>query len=77
MTAYVSFVPRKLSAKGGTDGTTNVQNEGSGIFHTYSSYSRGIDILNCAYQYLDLVPKGRDEKELKFPMEWVRRHDQY
>ena len=31
------------------------------IFHTYSAYSRGIDIVNTAYNYLDLVPKGRDE----------------
>ena len=33
--------------------------------------------LNRAYQYLDPVPKGRDEEGFKFPMEWVRRHDQY
>lgn len=47
------------------------------IFHTYSAYARGIDILNTAYNYLDLVPKGRDEEGLPFTMEWVRHHDQY
>jgi predicted dithiol-disulfide oxidoreductase (DUF899 family) len=47
------------------------------IFHTYSAYSRGIDILNPAYNYLDLVPKGRDEAELEWPMAWLRYHDQY
>lgn len=47
------------------------------IFHTYSSYARGIDILNGAYNYLDLVPKGRDEDGLKFTQEWVRHHDRY
>jgi predicted dithiol-disulfide oxidoreductase (DUF899 family) len=47
------------------------------VFHTYSCYSRGVDMLNGAYHYLDLVPKGRDEDGLSFPMEWVRRHDQY
>jgi predicted dithiol-disulfide oxidoreductase (DUF899 family) len=47
------------------------------VFHTYSCYSRGVDMLNGAYHYLDLVPKGRDEDSLKFSMEWVRRHDQY
>ena len=47
------------------------------IFHTYSCYARGLDMLNVAYHYLDLVPKGRDEDGLKFSMEWVRRHDQY
>ena len=45
------------------------------IFHTYSSYARGIDIVNTAYNYLDLVPKGRDETP-PGPL-WVRRHDEY
>ncbi len=47
------------------------------VFHTYSSYARGIDILNTAYHYLDLVPKGRDEDGLKSPQAWVRYHDEY
>jgi predicted dithiol-disulfide oxidoreductase (DUF899 family) len=45
------------------------------IFHTYSSYARGIDILNAAYNYIDLVPKGRDESG--FSQSWVRRRDSY
>ncbi|HEX5415579.1 MAG TPA: thioredoxin family protein [Chloroflexota bacterium] len=45
------------------------------IFHTYSTYARGLDMLNVAYHYLDLVPKGRDEAEIG-PM-WIRRHDEY
>ena len=45
------------------------------IFHTYSTYARGIDMMNVDYQYLDLVPKGRDENG-KGPF-WVRRHDEY
>jgi predicted dithiol-disulfide oxidoreductase (DUF899 family) len=53
------------------------RNEKDEVFHTYSCYSRGVDMLNGAYHYLDLVPKGRDEGGLKYPMEWVRRHDQY
>jgi predicted dithiol-disulfide oxidoreductase (DUF899 family) len=47
------------------------------IFYTYSAYARGIDILNNTYNYLDLVPKGRDEDGYDFPMAWVRRHDEY
>jgi predicted dithiol-disulfide oxidoreductase (DUF899 family) len=47
------------------------------VFHAYSCYERGIDMVNGAYQYLDLVPKGRDEDGLNYPMEWLRRHDQY
>jgi len=47
------------------------------IYHTYSSYGRGIEIVNAAYQMLDLVPKGRDEKGFAYPMEWLQRHDSY
>lgn len=53
------------------------RNDGGEIFHTYSCYSRGVDMLNGAYHYLDLVPKGRDEDGLEFTMAWLRRHDQY
>ena len=47
------------------------------VFHTYSSYERGLDPLVGAYQLLDLAPKGRDEGELEWPMAWLRRHDAY
>jgi predicted dithiol-disulfide oxidoreductase (DUF899 family) len=53
------------------------KNDRGEVFHTYSCYSRGVDMLNGAYHYLDLAPKGRDEDGLEFSMEWVRRHDQY
>ena len=47
------------------------------IFHTYSCFSRGLDMLNGAYHIMDMVPKGRDEDQLPFSMAWVNRHDQY
>jgi predicted dithiol-disulfide oxidoreductase (DUF899 family) len=47
------------------------------VYHTYSCYSRGVEMVNGAYHFLDLVPKGRDEDSLRYPMQWVRRHDQY
>ncbi len=47
------------------------------IFHTYSSYGRGLDILIGAYNWLDIAPKGRDEEGLKHTMAWVRHHDKY
>ena len=50
---------------------------GGTVFHTYSSYARGIDMLNTAYHYLDLAPKGRDEDGLEFTQAWVRHHDRY
>jgi len=47
------------------------------IFHTYSTYARGLDPINAVFQLLDLVPKGRDESGLAHPMSWVKLHDQY
>ena len=47
------------------------------IFHTYSAYARGLDMLIGAYNYLDLAPKGRDEAALPWTMAWVRHHDRY
>jgi predicted dithiol-disulfide oxidoreductase (DUF899 family) len=46
------------------------------VFHTYWCYSRGVDMLNGAYHYLDLTPKGRDEAD-QGAQAWVRRHDEY
>ena len=46
------------------------------IFHTYSTYSRGIDLLNTTYNFLDLTAKGRDENPDR-PQDWVRYHDAY
>ncbi len=53
------------------------KDEAGKIFHTYSCYARGLDMLNGTYHLLDLLPKGRDEADLPYPMAWVRRHDQY
>jgi predicted dithiol-disulfide oxidoreductase (DUF899 family) len=47
------------------------------IYHTYSAYARGLDILVGTYNFLDLAPKGRDEEGLKHSMAWVRHHDKY
>ena len=53
------------------------KDETGGVFHTYSAYARGLDILVGAYNFLDLTPKGRDEAELPWTMAWVRHHDRY
>jgi predicted dithiol-disulfide oxidoreductase (DUF899 family) len=47
------------------------------VYHTYSCYARGLDAMNGAYQWLDIVPKGRDEAALPYTMAWVRHHDRY
>lgn len=47
------------------------------VFHTYSTFARGLDMMNAAYHYLDLTPLGRHEEGLPYPMDWVRLRDQY
>jgi predicted dithiol-disulfide oxidoreductase (DUF899 family) len=53
------------------------KNDEGEVFHTYSAYGRGLDILLGTYNMLDMVPKGRDEDGLKHSMAWVRHHDRY
>jgi len=84
----VSFASDEINQKRYNFGTLAPENEempgisvfardGGAIFHTYSTYARGIDMLNGTYNLLDLVPKGRDEDALPFTMTWVRRRDEY
>lgn len=47
------------------------------IFHTYSTYGRGVEVMMGAYHLMDLTPKGRDENDVPYKMEWVRHHDRY
>ena len=88
---HVSFTPEELSEKKAFynysfQDTHSPEREGVSVFykdtaghvfHTYSAYARGIDVLNVAYHYLDLVPMGRDEDGHEFRQFWVRRHDEY
>ena len=86
---HVSFTPKEL--QNGTasynyrtgdpgmperEGTSVFyKDERGAIFHTYSTYARGLEPLLGTYTILDLVPKGRDEAQR--PMAWVRHHDKY
>jgi len=85
----VSFTPEQIEAKSAVYNYRDGANVGSempgvsvfrrdddgAIYHTYSCFARGLDTLNPVYQLLDLVPKGRDEAELPYPLDWVRRND--
>ncbi|WP_338829798.1 thioredoxin family protein [Bradyrhizobium sp. 27S5] len=53
------------------------RDETGAVFHTYSTFARGLDMMNAAYHYLDLTPLGRHEEGLPYPMDWVRLRDQY
>ena len=47
------------------------------VFHTYSTYGRGVELMMGTYELLDIAPKGRDEDALPYTMAWVRHHDRY
>ena len=47
------------------------------VFHTYSTFGRGVEVMMHTYPLLDLTPKGRDEDRLEYTMAWVRHHDRY
>ena len=51
-----------------------LKGEDGALYHTYSTYERGVDMMNGAYHYIDLTPKGRNETDTQ---SWVRRHDEY
>jgi predicted dithiol-disulfide oxidoreductase (DUF899 family) len=53
------------------------KNEAGEVFHTYSTFGRGVEVMIGAYNMIDLAPKGRDERDVPNKMEWVRHHDRY
>jgi predicted dithiol-disulfide oxidoreductase (DUF899 family) len=87
---HVSFTPEEVKGKveynfemtqfPSTEGpgiSVFFKDKNGDIFHTYSAYARGTETAVTTYNYLDLVPKGRDEDHLPFTMAWVRHHDRY
>jgi predicted dithiol-disulfide oxidoreductase (DUF899 family) len=75
---YYNYQVRASQSEGEAPGVSVFYKDGTGgVFHTYSAYARGLDMLVGAYNYLDLTPKGRDEEGLPFTMDWVRHHDRY
>ncbi|HEX2884988.1 thioredoxin family protein [Vineibacter terrae] len=73
-----NYQVRDAQAEGEAPGISVFYKDDAGdIFHTYSAYARGGEPLIGTYNYLDLVPKGRNEGGLEFPMAWVRHHDRY
>jgi predicted dithiol-disulfide oxidoreductase (DUF899 family) len=54
-----------------------IKDDAGDVFHTYSTYARGVEVMMGTYNMLDLMPKGRDEREVDHKMEWVRHHDRY
>ena len=74
---YYNFEMSEFPSEEAPGITVFYKNRTGDIFHTYSSYARGTETVVGTYNYLDLVPKGRDEDGLAFTMSWVRHHDRY
>ena len=76
-TMYYNYAVSPFPSGEGPGLSAFYKDESGEIFHTYSSYARGGDMLINTYNYLDLAPKGRNEEGLAYPMAWVRHHDKY
>jgi predicted dithiol-disulfide oxidoreductase (DUF899 family) len=74
---HYNYDERLFPSEEGPGFSVFLKNAAGDIFHTYSTYGRGGEIVLGTYHLLDIVPKGRDEDGLPFPMAWVRHHDRY
>jgi predicted dithiol-disulfide oxidoreductase (DUF899 family) len=74
---YYNYEMSEFPSEEAPGGSVFYKDPAGEIFHTFSSYGRGLDILLGTYNFLDFAPKGRDEDGLAFTMSWVRHHDRY
>lgn len=74
---YYNYAMQKFPAEERPGASVFYKGAAGNVFHTYSTYGRGLDTFLGTYHWLDIVPKGRDEDGLKFSMAWVRHHDKY
>lgn len=74
---YYNFKQSPYFSSEGPGISAFCRDEDGTIYHTYSGYARGLDMFLGTYHLLDIVPKGRDESDLPYSMDWVRRHDEY
>jgi predicted dithiol-disulfide oxidoreductase (DUF899 family)/DNA gyrase inhibitor GyrI len=74
---YYNYNKQGFGATEGPGASVFHKDKTGSVFHTYSTYGRGLDIFLGVYNFLDLTPKGRDEEGLQFSMSWVRHHDRY
>lgn len=74
-TAVYNYAPKTFGLSELPGISVFYKDEAGAIFHTYSTFGRGLDMVNATYHFLDLVPKGRDENGQN--MAWLRRNDEY
>jgi len=75
--AEYNYGPPQIVSEERPGASVFYKNAAGEVFHTYSTYGRGLDILIPTYNFLDLTPQGRDEDGLPYPMAWIRHHDRY
>jgi predicted dithiol-disulfide oxidoreductase (DUF899 family) len=75
-TAIYNYAPLDMDIDEREGVSAFYKDEKGEVYHTYSSYARGIDLLNTTYNVLDLTAKGRDENP-EHSQDWVRYHDRY
>jgi predicted dithiol-disulfide oxidoreductase (DUF899 family) len=75
--AFYNYTLRKPSSTEGAGISAFYKDTDGNVYHTYSCYARGLDMVNGAYHFLDLAPMGRAEGDLPFAQAWVRYHDEY
>jgi len=74
---YYNYTIQQFPSEERPGASVFYKDEDGNVFHTYSTYGRGLDVLIGAYNWLDMAPKGRDEEGLPHGMAWVRHHDKY
>jgi predicted dithiol-disulfide oxidoreductase (DUF899 family) len=74
---YYNYVTEAFPSEEGPGISVFYKDENGEIFHTYSAFGRGTETTMNTYNYLDYVPKGRDEDHLSFSIDWLRHHDRY
>ncbi len=74
---YYNYGPTQFPSEEAPGLSVFSKDTAGNVFHTYSSYGRGLDIFLGVYNFIDVTPKGRDEGGLAWPMAWVRHHDKY
>jgi hypothetical protein len=74
---YYNYTEQHFPSEEGPGASAFYKDEAGKIYHTYSTFGRGLEGCISAYNYLDIAPKGRNEENLPHPMAWVRHHDRY
>jgi predicted dithiol-disulfide oxidoreductase (DUF899 family) len=74
---YYNYEKRPFPAEEAPGVSVFYKDDAGDVFHTYSTFGRGVEVMMGAYSLMDLTPKGRSERDVPHKMEWVRHHDRY